>query len=588
METIIEKISKIVSEAFIKAGYNEKLGRVTLSDRPDLCQFQCNGAMMGAREYKKSPLIIANEVIENLKNNEVFETITAVPPGFINITLKDNLIIENINEIIENKENLIKKVEGTPKIVIDYGGPNVAKPLHVGHLRSAIIGESAKRLSKVLGYDAIGDIHLGDWGLQIGLIITEFAEQNPTSIYMDESYTGPYEPLDLKMEYLNEIYPLASKKSKEDEEYRQKAKKATFELQNGRPGYNAFWKEIMRISVADLKQNYEKLGVEFDLWYGESDSQKYIPDMIKGFIENGFAHESEGALVIDVEKPDDKAPMPPVIVKKTDGSDIYATTDLATILQRVQDYNPEMILYFVDNRQGLHFEQVFRAAKKTGIADDKVHLEFDGFGTMNGKDGKPYKTRDGGVMRLSDLINTVVSGAAEKMADSKTGLELSEEEQKETATMIGIAALKFGDLINHRSKDYIFDLDKFLSFEGKTGPYLLYTMVRLKAILRKAEESGYKLGNIEKPYSDVEREIMLKILNTSDTFWQAFNDRAPSVVCENAYQLAALANKFYYETKILSEEDNQKRDSLLTFCKLILEVLQLHMDILAIKVPEVM
>ena len=588
METIIEKISKIVSEAFVKSGYNEKFGRVTLSDRPDLCQFQCNGAMMGAREYKKSPLIIANEVVETLKNNEIFETITAVPPGFINIILKDDVIIEKTNEISDNYESLIKKVEGSPKVIIDYGGPNVAKPLHVGHLRSAIIGESVKRLARALGYDAIGDIHLGDWGLQIGLIITEYKEQNPNSVYMDENYSGPYEPLNLKMEYLNEIYPLASKKSKEDEEYRQKAKKATFELQNGRPGYIAFWKEVMKISVADLKQCYDKLDVNFDLWYGESDSQKYIPDMIKGFIDNGYAHESEGALVIDVEKPDDKAPMPPVIVKKTDGSDIYATTDLATILQRMQDYNPKMMIYFTDSRQGLHFEQVFRAARKTGIVNDNVHLEFDGFGTMNGKDGKPYKTRDGGVMHLSDLINTVVLGASEKMKESKTGLELSEEEQKEIASMIGIAALKFGDLINHRSKDYIFDLDKFLSFEGKTGPYLLYTMVRLKAILRKAEESGYKLGKIEKPYSDVEREIMLKILNTSDVFWQAFNDKAPSIVCENAYQIASLANKFYYETKILSEEDNEKRESLLRFCELILKVLQIHMDILAIKVPEVM
>jgi len=588
LETIIEHISKIVSEAFVKAGYNEKLGRVTVSDRPDLCEFQCNGAMMGAREYKKSPLIIANEVVENLKNNDIFATITAVSPGFINITLKEELIINKINEIIENSDNLIKKVDNSPKVVIDYGGPNVAKPLHVGHLRSAIIGESVKRLTRTLGYDAIGDIHLGDWGLQIGLIITEFAEQNPDSIYMDENYTGPYEPLDLKMEYLNEIYPLASKKSKEDDEYRQKAKKATFELQNGRPGYYAFWKEVMRISVADLKQSYDRLNVEFDLWYGESDSQKYIPDMIKGFIDNGYAHESEGALVIDVEKPDDKAPMPPVIVKKTDGSDIYATTDLATIVQRMQDYNPEMMVYFTDSRQGLHFEQVFRAARKTGIVNDSVKLEFHGFGTMNGKDGKPYKTRDGGVMRLSDLINSVVSGAEEKMKESKTGLELSEEEQRETASMIGIAALKFGDLINHRSKDYIFDLDKFLSFEGKTGPYLLYTMVRLKAILRKAAENGYKIGKIKNIYSDVEKEIMLKILNTSDAFWQAFSDKAPSVVCENAYQLAALANRFYYETKILSEEDIEKKKSLLTFCEVILNVLQKHMDILAIDVPEVM
>jgi len=588
LETIIEKISQIVSKAFVDSGYNENFGRVKLSDRPDLCQFQCNGAMMGAKEYKKNPLVIANEVVDSLKNNEIFETITAVPPGFINITLKDSYIVDKANDVVENFDNLIKKVEGAPNIIIDYGGPNVAKPLHVGHLRSAIIGESVKRLSKSLGYNAIGDIHLGDWGLQIGLIITEFKEQNPESIYMDENYAGPYEPLGLKLEYLNEIYPLASKKSKEDEEYRQRAKKATFELQNGRPGYIAFWKEVMRVSVADLKNSYKKLGVDFELWYGESDSQKYIPDMIKGFVDNGYAHESEGALVIDVEKPDDKAPMPPVIVKKTDGSDIYATTDLATILQRMQDYNPKMMIYFTDSRQSLHFEQVFRAARKTGLVNDETYLEFDGFGTMNGKDGKPYKTRDGGVMQLSDLINTVVTGAMEKMNESKTGLDLSEEDKKNTAEMIGIAALKFGDLINHRSKDYIFDLEKFLSFEGKTGPYLLYTMVRLKAILRKAKENGHKFAKLNNIYSEVERDIMLKILNTSDVFWQAFNDKAPSIVCENAYQIAALANKFYYETKILSEENEEKRSDLLGFCDLILKVLQVHMDILSINVPEVM
>ena len=588
METIIEKLTKIVGDAFVKAGFDESLGRVTLSNRPDLCEFQCNGAMMGAKTYHKSPIDIANSVAEVLKENKIFASVEAVPPGFINIIINQDFVVDSINEIIEHSENLIKKVEGKPKVVIDYGGPNVAKPLHVGHLRSAIIGEAVKRLAKVLGYDTIGDIHLGDWGLQIGLIITEFAVQNPDSPYMKEDYLGPYEPLNIELSYLNEIYPLASKKSKEDEEYRARAKRATFDLQNGRPGYIAFWKEVMRVSVSDLKKNYENLGVNFELWYGESDSQKYIPDMIEKFVKDGFAHEDQGALVIDVAKEDDKAPMPPVIVKKTDGSDIYATTDLATILQRVKDYDPEMILYFVDNRQGLHFEQVFRAARKTGIVSDDTLLEFDGFGTMNGKDGKPYKTRDGGVMRLSDLIDTVVSGALEKMKESKTGSDLSKDEQDEIAKMIGIAALKFGDLINHRAKDYIFDLDKFLSFEGKTGPYILYTMVRLKAILRKAKENGYVSGKINKIYSDVEKDIMLKILNTSDVFWQSFNDRAPSIVAENAYSIASLSNKFYYEKKILAEENEEKINSLLHFCELMLKVLQIHMDILSIKVPEVM
>jgi len=585
METIISKLTNILGKAFCEAGYDASYGKTAVSNRPDLCQFQCNGAMVGAKLYKKSPMQIANEVVEKLEKN-IFEKVEIVPPGFINLILKDEEIFNLIGKMAKDECLGLCKVSNGENIVIDYGGPNVAKPLHVGHLRSAIIGEAVKRLAKVLGYNAIGDVHLGDWGLQMGLIITQYAEENPDSVYFDEKYEGEYPKLDITLDKLNEIYPKASSRSKVDEEYKERAQQATFELQKGRPGYIAFWKEILNISVNDLKKSYEKLNVSFEYWYGESDSEKYIPEMLEKFIKDGFAYESEGALIVDVEKPEDKAPMPPVIVRKSNGSQIYATTDLATIVQRIQDFNPKMILYFTDNRQGLHFEQVFRCAKKTGLVNEDVLLEWNGFGTMNGKDGKPYKTRDGGVMKLSDLIELVCNAALEKMKEAKTGIELSEAEKQETALKVGIAALKFGDLINYRAKDYIFDLDKFMSFEGKTGPYLLYTIVRLKSILNKAKDQGIKLGEIGAPKTDVERDLMLKILTMNESFYQAFSDKAPSVICENAYQIAALANRFYYENKILAENDEERRGNLLALSEYVLNVLKLHMDILAIEVPD--
>lgn len=587
METVISSLTNILGKAFLEAGYDFAYGKTAVSNRPDLCQFQCNGAMVGAKLYKKAPMQIANEVLEKL-DKSIFENVEIVSPGFINLTLKDEEIASKIFDMASDKELGLCKISSGENIVIDYGGPNVAKPLHVGHLRSAIIGEAVKRLAKVLGYNAVGDVHLGDWGLQMGLIITEYFEENPNSVYFDDAYEGEYPELDITLDKLNEIYPKASGRSKVDEEYKERAQRATLDLQNGRRGYIAFWKEILRISVNDLKKSYEKLNVSFEYWYGESDSERYIPDMIEKFIKGGYAYESEGALVVDVERPDDKAPMPPVIVRKSNGSQIYATTDLATIVQRVQDFNPKMILYFTDNRQGLHFEQVFRCARKTGLVSDDVILEWNGFGTMNGKDGKPYKTRDGGVMQLSSLINLVCEAALEKMKEAKTGIELSEEEKKETALKVGIAALKFGDLINYRAKDYIFDLDKFMSFEGKTGPYLLYTIVRLNSILNKAKEKKIEIGKIDLPKTDVERDLMLKLLTMNESFYQAFTDKAPSIICENAYQIAALANRFYYENKILSESDEARRGSLLALSEYVLNVLKLHMKILAIEIPDKM
>lgn len=581
---VLDELTSVLSEAFKECGYDEKLGKVTISNRPDLCQFQCNGAMAGAKLYKKAPAMIANEIADKLKDNEIFSKIEVSMPGFININISDEKLLEFVSFMNEDKNLGIEQIGAGKTAIVDYGGPNVAKPLHVGHIRSAIIGEAVKRLARTLGYNAIGDIHLGDWGLQMGLIIAQYAEEHPESKYLDEDYTGEYPELNITIDELNDIYPKASARSKVDEDFMQKAQQITFDLQKGKRGYIAFWKEIMKISVNDMKKSYKKLNVEFELWLGESDSEKYIPDMIEKFIKDGYAYESEGALIVDVAKPDDKAPMPPVIVRKRNGSQIYATTDLATIVQRIQDFNPATMLYFTDNRQGLHFEQVFRCARKTGLVDDSVELEWNGFGTMNGKDGKPYKTRDGGVMRLSDLIDNVVTGAKEKIADSENMKEYSQEEKDEIARKVGVAALKFGDLINHRSKDYVFDLDRFLSFEGKTGPYLLYTIVRINSILNKAE--GMKFSELQVPQSESERNLMLKLIHLSDNVEAAMKDRAPSVICENAYVIASEFNKFYYENKIISESDEEKRGAWLTLCAFVKKVLEKHMDILAIEVPE--
>ncbi len=583
MDRITEILTNKVSDAFESCGYDRALGSVGVSDRPELCQFQCNGALKGAKIYKKAPIMIAGEVCEVLSNDSKIKKADAVVPGFINIVLTDEYLTELMTTLSDDENLGIPQVGAGEKVIIDYGGPNVAKPLHIGHLRSAIIGESLKRLARVCGSEVLGDIHMGDWGLQIGLVIAELAVRNPdwrcfAADFDENNDTVPT----LDVDTLNEVYPFASKKSKEDEVFAKAAHEATFELQNGRAGYIALWKEIMRASVADLKSNYEKLNVDFELWYGESDADKFIPELIKRLTEKNLLRESDGAMVVDVARDDDKAPMPPVIVRKSDNSSIYATTDLATIIQREKDFAPDKIWYVVDKRQGLHFEQVFRCAKKAELVPEKTELEFLGFGTMNGSDGKPYKTRDGGVMRLSELLKTVTDSAAEKLMASEF---VTDENRAETARRVGMAAVKFGDLINHRAKDYIFDLDKFLSFEGKTGTYLLYTVTRINSILKKTTDEKTKLSGI---YNDAERELVLSILLSGEAFCYAHLEKAPNYVCESAYRIATAFSRFYHDSHILTEQDEAKRGSWIALIKLTKAVLTKHLDVLGIETVDAM
>jgi arginyl-tRNA synthetase len=588
MKKIINILNEIVKEKFEKLGYDKEYGTVAVSNRADLSQFQCNGALPAAKKYKKAPIMIANEVLEELQNEPAFEKVFIAGPGFININVKDSFLTSYINDIYSDEKYGCKVPEKPMTIVVDYGGANVAKPLHVGHLRAAIIGESIKRISRFLGHNVIGDVHLGDWGLQIGMVITEVKRRQPNLPYFDESFKGEYPseaPFTIKE--LEDIYPAASKLAKEDEKAMEEARNATFELQNGREGYVALWRQIINVSVADLKKNYGNLNVEFDLWKGESDCQKYIPELVNYLKDNNYTHESEGALVIDVAKEDDTYTVPPFIVLKSDGASLYSTTDLATIWERVNDYNPDAIIYVVDKRQGLHFEQVFRCARKSKIVKEDLSLEFIGFGTMNGKDGKPFKTREGGVMRLEDLIQTIQDKVKEKSQENNA--DMSTENADDIAKKVGVSALKYGDLSNQATKNYVFDLDRFASFEGNTGPYIQYTAVRIKSILNKALSENMEMSKvILEPSSDVERDLMLKLSKFNEMLENSFIERAPHKICEYLFEISNIFNRFYHENKILKEENLEKRASWLTLLNLTKGVLETCLDLLGIETPEKM
>ncbi|AQR97168.1 arginine--tRNA ligase [Clostridium saccharoperbutylacetonicum] len=587
MKNLVIQLTELVQAKFESLGYDKEYGKVEISNRPDLCQYQCNGALKAAKVYKKAPIAIANEVAEVLKQEEVFADITAVAPGFININIKDGFLTNYINDIYKDEKFGCTVAENPMTIVVDYGGANIAKPLHVGHLRSAIIGESIKRIGRYLGHSVIGDVHLGDWGLQIGMVITEVQRRHPELPYFDENFTGEYpEAAPFTIDELEDIYPAASKLAKSDEEAMALAKKATAELQEGKKGYIALWKHIINVSVSDLKRNYAALNVEFDLWKGESDANPYIEDMIKYFNDNNYTHVSEGALVIEVEEETDKKPMPPIIIQKSDGASLYGTTDLATIIERVRDYNPKEIIYVVDKRQGLHFEQVFRCARKTKIVSDELNFEFVGFGTMNGKDGKPFKTREGGVMRLQDLISIIKGNVKERLNDND---RISADEVDEIARIVGLSALKYGDLSNMPTKDYIFDIDKFSSFEGNTGPYILYTAVRIKSILNKAkEELGDFASEIKVPATDVERDLMLAFVRFNSVVESTFKDKSPNRLCEFIYEISNLFNRFYHENRILTEEDKEKKVSWLNLLALTVNILETALDLLGMEVPDKM
>ena len=588
MKTLKLRLTAIAEEAFAAAGYNRELGAVTFSDRPDLCQFQCNGALTGAKIHRKSPMMIANDVLSHLSENKIFKSVTVAPPGFINMILTDEFIAEEAAGMVES-DRLALPVTEKKTIVVDYGGPNVAKPLHVGHLRAAIIGETLKRLARFLGNDVIGDVHLGDWGLQMGLIISELYREQPSLCYFDENYTGEYpSESPVTIDDLSRLYPQASARSKEDEEFRAAAMQATKELQNGRAGYVALWRKFLEVSVADLKRSYARLGVDFDKWLGESDADPYVAPLLKILEEKKLTYLSDGALIADVAEETDEEPMPPVIISKSDGSQLYATTDLATIIQRVEDFNPNEIWYVVDSRQSMHFKQVFRLAKKAGLVGDGTELYHVGFGTMNGSDGKPYKTREGGVMSLSVLIDSAKAAAKERIEASEVAKDLTDAERDDVAEKIGIAAIKFGDLINHRARDYIFDLDRFLATEGKTGPYLQYTVVRITSLLKKAEAANAVPGKIIAPQSDTERELLIKLFSVGDVLLRAFEDKMPNAICEVMFDIAGLFNRFYFENKILAQETEEIRASWLGIIELVRRMLLMLLEIFSTDVPEQM
>ena len=586
MKKIMDLIAEELAEAFEKAGYDRKYAKVTLSNRPDLCEYQCNGAMAGAKTYHKAPIMIAEDVVALLQDSRCLSEAGAVKPGFINMKLKEEYVADYLNQMEESSDLGLGKTENPEMIVVDYGGPNVAKPLHVGHLRSAIIGESVKRISRKMGHKVLGDIHLGDWGYQMGLIITELRERKPDLPYFDDAFEGEYpQEAPFTIGELEEIYPTASGRAKEDEAYRENALHATYLLQNGHRGYTAIWNHIMHVSVTDLKKNYANLNVDFDLWKGESDAQAYIPDMIDRLKKDGYAHLDQGALVIDVQEETDTKEIPPCMIQKSDGASLYGTTDLATLVQRVEDYRPDRIIYVVDKRQELHFVQVFRAAKKTGIVPEETSLKFLGFGTMNGKDGKPFKTREGGVMRLENLIAEITEEMYRKIDENRT---VEEAEAKETAKIVGMAAIKYGDLSNQASKDYVFDVDRFTSFEGNTGPYILYTIVRIKSILNKYQASGHELEGLKVAgaTSESEKALMLEVVKYNEVMETAFEELAPHKICAYIYDLANAFNRFYHETRILAEEDEEKQKSYIALLKVTKNVLEACIDVLGFEAPE--
>lgn len=573
MKLLTELLSEMFATAFSSCGYDENLGQVVVSNRLDLCQFQCNGSFAGAKLYKKSPVSIANEVVNQIQKGTIIIKSQVVPPGFINITINDKFLLSYVEQVFLDKYKGIPQAEKPETIVIDYGNPNVAKPLHVGHLRSAIIGEALKRIIEATGRKAIGDVHLGDWGLPMGLVLAELEER-----YDDNIPT-------LSTDLLNEIYPFASQKSKIDDVFLEKARKTTAELQKGHAGYTKVWRKMVDVSIEDIKKTFDRLDVSFDYWYGESDSSKYVPELLKILTDKKLIVESQGAQVVNVAQEGDKTSVPPTIVVKSNGSEGYATTDIATIIQRQQDFKPSKIWYVVDFRQNLHFTQVFRTSQKASLIPETTELTHLCFGTVNGKDGKPFKTRDGGVMQLSEFLDTVTNCSYERLRISDA---IDESIKRAIAEKIGIAAIKFGDLINHYSKDCIFDIDKFMASEGKTGVYLLYTVARINSILKNVENLASISAEMYGVYSQSERELMLKLALSGNAFISAYNEKSPNIICENAYQIAVAFSKFYHENHILGESDEQKKSSWIALCMITKDILEKHLDTLAIDTVELM
>ncbi len=583
MVKLIDLLNDICGDAFAKAGYEAGFGRVNVSNRPDLCEYQCNGAMALAKQAHKKPIDIANEVVAVLKDHEAFSKVEACMPGFINMDLSERFLASYMFGMQESGNAGLILTDEPKKVIVDYGGANAAKPLHVGHLRSAVIGESLKRIGKALGNEMIGDVHLGDWGLQMGLIIEELKDRNQTEFGLKD---------------LEEIYPAASAKSKakddegkltpEAEAFKARALHATSLLQSGDPECTRIWKRIMELSLEDLKKNYDSLDVHFELWKGESDVQKYIPDMIDDFIKKGIAYESQGALVVDVQEEGDSKELPPCIVRKSDGSALYATTDLATLVEREMLYKPDAYIYVADKRQDLHYQSFFRVARKAGIVKPDTGLDFLGFGTMNGKDGKPFKTRSGGVMRLEILVNDISEAVYEKIRATRGDDEISEAEAAEISRIVGLAALKYGDLSNQASKDYVFDIDRFTSFEGNTGPYILYTIVRIGSIMQRygktAEGTEQRLCAAIQSSPDV-KALALVLSRYNEVILSAWEQLAPHKICQFIYELSNAFNTFYHNVRILAQEDEELKAGYIALLCLTREVLLSCIDMLGFSAP---
>ena len=530
--------------------------------------------------------MIANDVVAALEGCACIEKVEAVNPGFINITLDAAFVAEYLKNMNAEEKLGVSEPDKVKTIVVDYGGANVAKALHVGHLRPAIIGESVKRIGRYVGHQVIGDVHLGDWGSQMGLVMMELKRRQPELPYFDESFEGEYpKESPFTIEELGEIYPTASAYAKENEAFKEEALQATYLLQNGHKGYTALWRHIMNVSLPDLKKNYSALNVEFDLWKGEADAKPYIADMVQYLKDEGYAREDQGALVVDVKEETDTKEVPPCMILKSDGAALYATTDLATLVEREKLYQPDQVVYVTDKRQEMHFEQVFRCAKKTGIVRQETELKHIGFGTMNGKDGKPFKTRDGGVMRLEELVGDINDKMYEKIIENRA---IDEEEARETAKKVGLAALKYGDLSNQAAKDYVFDIDRFISFEGNTGPYILYTIVRIKSILAKYAESGKTVEacEIQKAESASAKALMLEIAKFNSVMEGAYEELAPHKICAYIYDLSNAFNRFYHETKILSEENEERKAGYIALLSITKRVLETCIDVLGFEAPE--
>ncbi len=585
-QSLLNKLSSLVGEAFAKCDLDPALGRVVVSQRRELGQFQCNGALAAAKAAKKNPREIAETILSELKTNDNFAELSLAGPGFINIRLSDTYLKAHFDAFAADPHFGAREGHSSETVILDFGGPNVAKAMHVGHLRATIIGESLRRLRDFLGDTVVSDVHFGDWGLPMGLLIKEIELAKPDLPYFDNQNEGPF-PAEspVTVDELQELYPSASARSKEDPEFLEAARSATFELQSGRAGYRALWQHMLDVSVAETKIDFDLLGAHFTEWNGEADTNDLIPPMLERLEKEGYSELSDGATVVRVAEEDDKKEMPPLILQKSDGAVMYGTTDLATIEMRQRDHQPDSILYVVDARQSLHFEQVFRAARKCVSIPEKAHLEHIGFGTVNGKDGKPLKTRDGGVVRLRSLIEDAITEARKVVLEAGMDEKFGVDELEDIATKVGIAAIKFADLSNQRMSNYVFDLERFTKFEGKTGPYQMYAAVRIKSMLRKAREQGLEEGPLTLS-ADAERNLLLALSQLPEATLAAAEKNAPHILCDHVYTLTQEFNSFYHDCHVLGEKDEAIRASRLTLCAVTLRQIETALNLLGIDVPE--